>query len=234
MAAKDITPLPHHIAFIMDGNGRWAKKRGLPRKAGHAAGTKNILVLIKTLAKYGIKYVTLYSFSTENWNRPNEEIRGILEILGQSIKEELPELHKNGVKLNHIGNLANLPTETAEAITDAIKLTENNSLMTLTLAFDYGGRAEIVNAAKNIVADKIPVEDINEELFESYLYTKNLEDVDLVIRTGGDIRISNFLLWQSAYSEFYFTDVLWPDFNEKEIKKALETFSRRERRYGGV
>ena len=231
---KKISPLPNHIAFIMDGNGRWARKRNLPRKAGHKAGTQNILSLLKTLGKYGIKYVTLYSFSTENWNRPEEEIHGILTILGESIEKKFPELHKNGVKVCHIGHLENLPPKTGEAILRAIELTKNNTTMTLNLAFDYGGRAEIVDAVKKVISDNIPLEDIDEKLFGSYLYTNSLPEVDLVIRTGGDLRISNFLLWQSAYSEFYFTDVLWPDFDEKEIEKALISFSQRERRFGGV
>jgi undecaprenyl diphosphate synthase len=231
---KKISPLPNHIAFIMDGNGRWAKKRNLPRKAGHRAGTQNILSLLKTLGKYGIKYATLYSFSTENWNRPEEEIQGILDILGKSIKKELPKLHKNGVKVRHIGHLENLPPQTREAISNAIELTKNNTTMTLNLAFDYGGRAEIVDAAKKIITENIPIENIDEKLFGSYLYTNSLPEVDLGIRTGGDLRISNFLLWQSAYAEFYFTDVLWPDFDEKEIEKALISFSQRERRFGGV
>ena len=231
---KKISPLPNHIAFIMDGNGRWAKKRNLPRKAGHRAGTQNILSLLKTLGKYGIKYATLYSFSTENWNRPEEEIQGILDILGKSIKKELPKLHKNGVKVRHIGHLENLPPQTREAISNAIELTKNNTTMTLNLAFDYGGRAEIVDAAKKIITENIPIENIDEKLFGSYLYTNSLPEVDMVIRTGGDLRISNFLLWQSAYAEFYFTDVLWPDFDEKEIEKALISFSQRERRFGGV
>jgi undecaprenyl diphosphate synthase len=231
---KNISPLPNHIAFIMDGNGRWAKKRNLPRKAGHKAGTQNIMALLKTLGNYGIKYVTLYSFSTENWNRPEEEINGILNILGESLEKEVPELHKNGVRVCHIGHLEKLPEKTREAIDRARGWTKDNTAMTLNLAFDYGGRAEIVDAVKKIVAEKIPAQDIDEKLFNSYLYTYGLPEVDLVVRTGGDLRISNFLLWQSAYSEFYFTDVLWPDFDAKEIEKALISFSRRERRFGGV
>ncbi|MDD4924136.1 MAG: isoprenyl transferase [Dehalococcoidales bacterium] len=231
---QKISPLPSHIAFIMDGNGRWAKKRNLPRKAGHKAGTQNILALLKTLGKYGIKYVTLYSFSTENWNRPEEEIRAILDILGKSLDKEVPALHKNGVKVCHIGHLEKLPEKTREAIANAVELTKNNTAMTLNLAFDYGGRAEIVDAVKKIVSDRIPVQNIDEKLFDGYLYTNGLPEVDLVIRTGGDLRISNFLLWQSAYAEFYFTDVLWPDFDAEEIEKALISYSQRERRFGGV
>lgn len=231
---KMISPLPNHIAFIMDGNGRWAKKRNLPRKAGHKAGTQNILSLLKTLGKYGIKYVTLYSFSTENWNRPEEEINAILNILGESLEKEVPELHKNGVRVCHIGHLERLPVKTREAIASAIELTKNNTSLTLNLAFDYGGRAEIVDAVKKIVSARIPIEAIDEKMFGNYLYTDGIPEVDLVVRTGGDLRISNFLLWQSAYSEFYFTDVLWPDFDDKEIEKALISFSQRERRFGGV
>ena len=231
---ENISPLPNHIAFIMDGNGRWAKKRKLPRKAGHKAGTQNIMALLKTLGNYGIKYVTLYSFSTENWNRPKEEINAILDILGESLEKEVPELHKNGIRICHIGHLEKLSKNTRDAIAKAIELTKDNTAMTLNLAFDYGGRAEIVDAVKKIVSEKIPAQDIDEKLFNSYLYTSGLPEVDLVVRTGGDLRISNFLLWQSAYSELYFTDTLWPDFDDKEIQKALISFSRRERRFGGV
>lgn len=231
---ENISPLPNHIAFIMDGNGRWAKKRKLPRKAGHKAGTQNIMALLKTLGNYGIKYVTLYSFSTENWNRPKEEINAILDILGESLEKEVPELHKNGIRICHIGHLEKLSKNTRDAIAKAIELTKDNTAMTLNLAFDYGGRAEIVDAVKKIVSEKIPAQDIDEKLFNSYLYTSGLPEVDLVVRTGGDLRISNFLLWQSAYSELYFTDTLWPDFDAKEIQKALISFSRRERRFGGV
>jgi undecaprenyl diphosphate synthase len=231
---ENISPLPNHIAFIMDGNGRWAKKRKLPRKAGHKAGTQNIMALLKTLGNYGIKYVTLYSFSTENWNRPKEEINAILDILGESLEKEVPELHKNGIRICHIGHLEKLSKNTRDAIAKAIELTKDNTAMALNLAFDYGGRAEIVDAVKKIVSEKIPAQDIDEKLFNSYLYTNGLPEVDLVVRTGGDLRISNFLLWQSAYSELYFTDTLWPDFDAKEIQKALISFSRRERRFGGV
>ena len=231
---ENISPLPNHIAFIMDGNGRWAKKRKLPRKAGHKAGTQNIMALLKTLGNHGIKYVTLYSFSTENWNRPKEEINAILDILGESLEKEVPELHKNGIRICHIGHLEKLSENTRDAIAKAIELTKDNTAMALNLAFDYGGRAEIVDAVKKIVSEKIPAQDIDEKLFNSYLYTSGLPEVDLVVRTGGDLRISNFLLWQSAYSELYFTDTLWPDFDDKEIQKALISFSRRERRFGGV
>jgi undecaprenyl diphosphate synthase len=231
---KNISPLPEHIAIIMDGNGRWAQKRNLPRQAGHRAGTQNILSLLKTVGKYGIKYVTLYSFSTENWNRPEDEIHGILDILGKTIDKELPKLHKNGIRICHIGRLEKLPEKTRIAVLNAIELTQNNTAMILSLAFDYGGRTEIVDAVKKIITDRISPQDVDEKLFGNYLYTNNLPAVDLVIRTGGDLRISNFLLWQSAYSEFYFTDVLWPDFKSREIEKALISYSKRQRRFGGL
>jgi undecaprenyl diphosphate synthase len=229
-----IARLPNHIAFIMDGNGRWAEQRGLPRLEGHRAGIENTRSVIKCLGEYHIKYVTLYSFSTENWNRPKNEVTGLLKILGESIEKETAELHKNGVRLRHIGRLERLPQSLILAIEMAIELTKNNTEMTLSLAFDYGGRAEILDAVCNIIAKDIPPQDINEKLFNSYLYTTDLPDVDLVIRTGGDLRISNFLLWQSAYSEYYFTKVLWPDFNAREVEKALTSYSRRQRRFGGL
>jgi undecaprenyl diphosphate synthase len=231
---KNITPLPNHIAIIMDGNGRWAQRRNLPRLAGHRAGMRNARSLVKTLSKYGIKYITLYTFSTENWSRPEEEVNGILDMLGKSIEKELPSLHKNGVRICHIGHLERLPGRVRDSINNAIEITRNNTSMVLSLAFDYGGRTEIIDAVKKIIADNIPLHDIDEKLFGNYLYTKNLPPVDLVIRTGGDVRISNFLLWQSAYSELYFTRVLWPDFKAREIEKALISYSKRQRRFGGL
>jgi undecaprenyl diphosphate synthase len=231
---RKIAQLPNHIAFIMDGNGRWAEQRGLPRLEGHHAGTENTRSVIKCLGEYHIKYVTLYSFSTENWNRPKKEVNGLLKILGESIEQETAELHKNGIRLRHIGRLERLPQSLLLAIEMAVDLTKNNTGMTLSLAFDYGGRAEILDAVRNIIAKDIPHQGINEELFSSYLYTADLPEVDLVVRTGGDLRISNFLLWQSAYSEYYFTKVLWPDFNAEEVEKALISYSRRQRRFGGL
>jgi undecaprenyl diphosphate synthase len=229
---KKIAPLPNHIAFIMDGNGRWAEQHHLPRLEGHRAGTENTRSVIKCLAEYQIKYVTLYSFSTENWNRPKEEVTGLLNLLGESIEKETAELHKNGIKIRHLGRLERLPRNLTLAIERAAALTENNAGMNLSLAFDYGGRAEILDAVRHIVAKNIPPGDIDEKLFTSYLYTADLPDADLVIRTGGELRISNFLLWQSAYSEYYFTKVLWPDFNAREMVKALTVYSHRQRRFG--
>ena len=231
---KEITRLPEHIAFIMDGNGRWAKKRGLPRLEGHRAGLKATRAVIRHLGEHKIKYVTLYSFSTENWNRPRKEVNGLLKLMESSIDKEGKELHKQGVRILHLGHLERLPPHLAQAIEKSVALTAGNSGMTLSLAYDYGGRDEILNAARKIIADGISPEKIDEKLFGSYLYTAGLPEVDLVVRTGGDLRISNFLLWQSAYSEYYFTDVLWPDFDQKEIYKALESFSQRQRRFGGL
>ena len=229
-----IARLPKHIAIIMDGNGRWAKKRHLPRLKGHRAGLESTRTTVRYLNEHGLKYLTLYSFSTENWSRPKDEVRGLLRLLERSINKEFRELHEANIRLCHLGHLDRLPSGLKKAISQAVELTRDNSGMTLSLAFDYGSRLEITDAIRRIVADGIPVEKIDETLFNRYLYTAGLPDVDLVIRTSGEYRISNFLLWQSAYSEYYFTDVLWPDFDTKEIEKALITFSQRKRRFDGL
>ncbi|MEE9583730.1 MAG: polyprenyl diphosphate synthase [Dehalococcoidales bacterium] len=231
---EKITRLPNHIAFIMDGNGRWAGERGLPRLEGHRAGMESVRSVIKCLSEYRIKYVTLYSFSTENWNRPQDEVSGLLKILEESIEQDSLELHQRGVKIRHLGRLQRLPQQLKLAIEWAVELTKNNTKMTLSLAFDYGGRLEILDAVRGIVDKGIPPQNIDEKLFASYLYTAGLPDVDLVVRTGGDLRISNFLLWQSAYSEYYFTEVLWPDFSAQEVEKALTSYSQRQRRFGSL
>ncbi len=230
---ETITALPHHVAIILDGNGRWAEKRGLPRLSGHRAGVRNLRRIIKALGKYGIEYVTLYAFSTENWNRPADEVNGIFGILTEVVGREARELHKNGVKIRHIGRLEGLPEKVRKSIEKAIKLTENNLGMTLAVALNYGGRAEILDAIRRIGDDKIPLGNIDENVFSKYLYTTGLPDVDLVIRTSGEMRTSNFLIWQAAYSEYYFTPVLWPDFDEAELEKALLAYSQRQRRFGG-
>ena len=229
---KKIARLPKHIAFIMDGNGRWARRRGLPRLEGHRAGIESARQVVERLGKYDIKCATLYSFSTENWKRPKTEVRGLLKILEESIEKEAAEFHKQGVQIRHIGHPDRLPGHLRSAIEEAIELTRNNTKMILTFAFNYGSRLEIVDAARSIAAQGIPPQDIDEKLFSRHLYTAELPDVDLVVRTGGDLRISNFLLWQSAYSEYYFTDVLWPDFNAEELDKALVSYSQRQRRFG--
>lgn len=229
-----MTAYPRHVAFIMDGNGRWAEQRGLNRLEGHRAGVKNIHSLIRHLASKGISYVTLYAFSTENWRRPEDEVSGIFHILEEVIGDESQALHKNGVRIRHIGSLKELSPRLQESIQNATELTAKNTGLNLSVALNYGGRAEIVEAVKRIVSSGVKPDCIDEKTFEHYLYTDGLPDVDLVIRTGGEIRISNLLIWQTAYSELYFTPVLWPDFNITELDKALQEFSRRKRRFGGL
>jgi undecaprenyl diphosphate synthase len=226
--------LPNHIAIIVDGNGRWAEQHGLPRFEGHLAGIESVRSTIRCLNQYQIKYVTLYGFSTENWNRPKYEVMNLFRLLEEIVDNESQELHKLGVKIRHLGRLEELPQGLQQAINRAIELTKNNTGMTLSLAFNYGGRTEILDAVRAIIAEGVPSQSINEKLFNNYLYTTGLPDVDLIIRTGGELRISNFLIWQASYSEYYFTDVLWPDFGEKEIKKALLSYSQRQRRFGGL
>ena len=230
---KNIHP-PNHIAIIMDGNGRWAKQRGLPRLEGHQAGAENIRPVIEYFIKIQLKYLTLYGFSTENWKRPEEEIDGLFHLLEDTMDRETIRFHKKGVRLRHLGRLDGLPRELQQTINKAIELTKNNTRMTLSFAINYGGRAEILDAVRNIIAKGIPPQNIDEKLFSSYLYTTDLPEVDLVIRTGGEIRISNFLMWQAAYSEYYFTKTLWPNFGSKEIEKALISYSQRQRRFGGL
>jgi len=233
-AKKKTPPLPTHIAIIMDGNGRWAKKRGLPRLEGHQAGVENLRSVIEYFVKLKLKYLTLYGFSTENWKRPKAEIDGLLNLLEESIERETLKLHQNGVKIRHLGRRDRLPSGLQRAITKAVELTKDNKGMTVSFAFDYGGRAEILEAVRRIIAEGIPPKKINEQLFDSYLYTAGLPEVDLLIRTAGELRISNFLIWQAAYSEYYFAEVFWPDFNAKEIDKALLAYSRRQRRFGAL
>ncbi|MBI2860902.1 MAG: di-trans,poly-cis-decaprenylcistransferase [Chloroflexi bacterium] len=218
----------------MDGNGRWAEQRGLHRIEGHRAGVENVKALIKSLNKRQIKYVTLYGFSTENWRRPQDEVDGLLRLLQEAIDSETEECHRAGIKLQHLGRLDGLSPGVQESISRAIELTRNNTGMVLNIAFNYGGRAEILDAVRNLLAGGVSPQSLDEELFSNHLYTAGLPDVDLMVRTGGEIRISNFLLWQAAYAEFYFTPVLWPDFDEKEIGKALMAFCTRQRRFGRV
>jgi len=230
---EEITPIPTHVAIIMDGNGRWAKERGLPRLEGHRAGTENIRRIIETFAKYQVKYLTLYAFSTENWKRPQGEVKGLMQILSRVIKRETKALHKEGIKLCHLGRLERLSEKLQQQVQYAIELTKNNTKMTLCIAFDYSSRAEILDAMKRIIGEGITPDRVDENLFSRYLYSEGLPDPDLIIRTGGETRLSNFLLWQSAYSEFYFTPIPWPEFDEEEIKKALLAYSKRERTFGG-
>ncbi len=231
---EKIAHLPNHVAIIMDGNGRWAEQRGLPRLAGHQAGMSNIHFTVEYFNEYHIKYLTLYAFSTENWGRPENEVSGLFHILEESIDKETAELHKMGVKLRHLGRLEELPKGLQQSINRALESTKNNTEMTLSFAFNYGGRIEILDAVRRIIAEGVSPQNVDEELLNNHLYTAGLPDVDLVIRTGGEIRISNFLMWQAAYSEYYFTKVLWPDFTKKDIREALLSYSRRQRRFGGL
>lgn len=228
--------LPKHLAIIMDGNGRWAKQKGLLRAFGHENGTKSVRLTVETCAKLGIKNLTLYAFSTENWNRPKLEVDTLMKLLISSLKNELQTLLDNNIRLNSIGNLEMLPKSAQKELLDVIKKTEKNSRMVLTLALSYGSREEIISAIKKI-SDKvknniISLDSIDESIINQHLYTQNLPDVDLLIRTSGEHRISNFLLWQIAYAELYFTDVLWPDFKEDDLYEAIISYQKRERRFG--
>lgn len=228
------SPLPQHVAIIMDGNGRWAKQRGLPRLAGHRAGTNNVRHVIETFAKHKVKHLTLYAFSTENWNRPESEVKGLFHILGQMIKRETMNLHRKGVRVGHLGRLDGLSPVLQRKVQEAIELTKDNTGLNLNVAFNYGGRVEILDAVRRILAEGLAPEDIDEALFSRYLYSAGLPDPDLIIRTAGEMRLSNFLLWQAAYSEYYATPTLWPDFGKEEIEAALAAYSQRQRRFGGL
>jgi undecaprenyl diphosphate synthase len=225
---------PRHVAIVMDGNGRWAKKRGLPRLVGHNAGGENIRPVVKVFADHGVKYLTLYMFSTENWNRPRIEVAGLLNLLAKKIEQETQAFHRDNVRLVHLGRLDRLSQKLSERVQAAVELTKNNTGLTLCLAFDYGGRDEIVQAARRIADAGIPRDNIDESVFARYLYSPDIPDPDLVIRTGGENRLSNFLLWQAAYSELYFTPVLWPDFGLKDVEEALSEYKRRQRRFGKI
>jgi len=225
---------PQHVAIIMDGNGRWAKKRHLPRLAGHNAGRENIRPVVKIFASYGVKYLTIYMFSTENWNRPRIEVAGLLSLLARKIDQETQAFHQENIRLVHLGRLDRLSQKLREKVLSAVELTKNNTGLTLCLAFDYGGRDEIVQAARRITNAGIPGDNIDESVFVRYLYSTDIPNPDLLIRTGGESRLSNFLLWQAAYSELYFTPVLWPDFSLKDVEEALSEYKRRQRRFGKI
>jgi undecaprenyl diphosphate synthase len=232
----DKNNLPKHLAIIMDGNGRWAKKHGLFRTLGHESGTKSVKKIIEACSNLGIENLTLYAFSTENWNRPKVEVEALMKVLVNSLIKELPTLEKNSIKMNAIGNLEKLPAKAQKELQDVINKTAGNTKLVLTLALSYGSREELVNAVKNI-SDKvknniISVDKIDDSVINEHLYTHNLPDVDLLIRTSGEHRISNFLLWQIAYAELYFTDILWPDFKESDLYEAILSYQKRERRFG--
>jgi undecaprenyl diphosphate synthase len=218
----------------MDGNGRWALQRGLPRLAGHRAGVENLRRIITACVEFGVPYMTIYAFSTENWGRPPEEVRGLLFILDEVLDRELAELHKQGVRLRHIGRLEGIAPSTQQKVRDAIEMTKNNTRLNLSVAFNYGGRDEIVHAIQQMLADGVKPEEVNEALVTRYLFTAGLPDPDLIIRTAGELRVSNFLIWQGAYAEYYAADVYWPDFDKDEFRRALEHFAQRERRFGLV
>ncbi len=234
----DLDNIPSHIAIIMDGNGRWAKSRFLPRAAGHKAGVETIRKVIKECSRLNVNHLTLYAFSTENWKRPKLEVDTLMTLLSSYLKSEIKELHKNNVKVTTIGDMSKLPDVCVEELEKAYELTKDNTGVNLNLALNYGSRYDITLALKNILNDlkdsDIHIDDISEELISDYLSTKYLKDPDLIIRTSGEQRLSNFLLWEAAYSEFYFTDTLWPDFDEKELRKAIYEYQNRERRFGGL
>jgi undecaprenyl diphosphate synthase len=232
MIQRDLPP--RHVAIIMDGNGRWAKKRGLPRLIGHNAGGENIRPVVKVFADCGVKYLTLYMFSTENWNRPRIEVAGLLSLLARRIDQESRAFHQENIRLLHLGRLDRLSRKLREKVQAAIELTKNNTGPTVCLAFDYGGRDEIVRAVAHIAGAGVRSDNIDESLFAQYLDNPGVPDPDLVIRTGGEARLSNFLLWQAAYSELYFTPVLWPDFGRQDIEEALSEYKRRQRRFGRI
>jgi undecaprenyl diphosphate synthase len=233
-SAVPLEKVPQHVAIIMDGNGRWALQRGLPRLAGHKAGTENLRRVIRSTVEFGVKYLTIYAFSTENWGRPPEEVKGLMYILEDVIDRELNELHKEGVQLRHIGRLERLAPSLQEKVLDAIDVTKNNDRLILNIAFNYGGRDEIVQAIQRMMKDGVPPEKVTDELVSQYLYTAGVPDPDLIIRTSGELRVSNFLIWQAAYSEWYITPTFWPDFDKDEYHRALEAFSHRDRRFGKV
>ncbi len=224
--------IPAHIAIIMDGNGRWAAARGLPRLEGHRAGTENLRQIIRACVELGVKYLTLYAFSTENWGRPKEEVNGLLTILESVIDHELNELNAEGVRIVHVGRLEAMPKKIRQKVCHSMEKTRNNEKLVLNIAWNYGGRDEIVCALQEIVKAGIPAEKINEEVITQHLFTHGSPDPDLIIRTSGEMRVSNFLIWQSAYAEWYFTPTLWPDFNKEELKKAIDNYSHRKRRFG--
>ncbi|HUV89125.1 MAG TPA: isoprenyl transferase [Anaerolineae bacterium] len=226
--------VPQHVGIIMDGNGRWAQARGLPRSAGHRAGVENMRRVLRSAVRFGIPILTVYAFSTENWSRPESEVRVLLSILRRVLDRELAELHQEGVRLRHIGKIERIPSRLQQKIRDAIELTRNNQRLTLNIAFDYGGRDELVRAIRRIVADGVLVEQVDESLVSRYLDTAGLPDPDLIIRTSGEMRVSNFLIWQGAYAELYVTPKMWPDFDDDELYKALQQYARRERRFGLV
>ena len=224
--------VPKHVAIIMDGNGRWAQRRHLPRLAGHRAGVRNIHRIVHACVDLGVETLTVYAFSTENWGRPADEVNGLMAIFADASHRETRNLHRNGVRICHVGSMAGVPEHLRRAIGDAVELTRNNGRLTLNVAFNYGGRAEIVDAVRRIVSEGVDADRIDESLVSRYLYTSEVPDPDLVIRTAGEMRLSNFLIWQAAYSEYYATPKLWPDFDERDLHTAVAAYSARHRKFG--
>jgi len=231
---EPLKKIPSHLGIIMDGNGRWAKTRGLPRLAGHRAGTENIRPVLEGCVEFGVPMLTIWAFSTENWRRSPTEVQGLIRLLGETIDRQLSDLHQKGVRLNHIGRLDRLPKRLQQRVEAAIDLTRDNNRITLNVAFDYGGRDEIVHAVQRIIQDNVPVKEITEDLISHYLYTSGLPDPDLIVRTSGEFRVSNFMIWQGAYAEYYITPTYWPDFGKDELYKALQSYTERNRRFGGI
>ncbi|KXZ39804.1 undecaprenyl diphosphate synthase [Alkalithermobacter thermoalcaliphilus JW-YL-7 = DSM 7308] len=234
----DISNIPRHIAIIMDGNGRWAKKRFMPRTFGHKAGVETIREIVQECSRLGVKYLTLYAFSTENWKRPTEEVNALMTLLVEYLKKEVKQLHENNVRLNAIGDISYLPKVALEKLNESIEITKNNTGLVLSLALNYGSRNDIKHAIIDILRDydekKFTINDIDQDFLKKYLTTKDLPDPDILIRTSGEYRISNFLLWEIAYTELYFTNVFWPDFKKNHLHEAILDYQNRERRFGSV
>lgn len=234
----DMERITAHIAIIMDGNGRWAKQRKLPRTMGHRAGMKNIKMMVEESSNLGVKYLTLYAFSTENWKRTKEEVGALMDLVVEFINKEFEELHRNNVKLNSIGDISKLPEKSKAAVEDAMYKTRNNTGLTLNIALNYGGRDEIVKGvkeiAKEVLEGKLQIDNIDDKIISDHLYTSGMPDPDIIIRPSGELRLSNYLLWQSAYSEFWFSNINWPDFTKEDLRIAISDFQKRDRRFGGV
>ena len=227
-------PAPQHVAIVMDGNGRWARERQLPREQGHQYGRIKLHDVVRAFSERGVRYLTLYAFSTENWRRPSEEVEGLMALAAEAIKQDAPRLHQEDARLVHLGRKDRINPDIAAAIDRVVHMTRNNTGITLSVAFDYGGREEILEAARALLRDDVAPGDVNESAFASRLFTNGLPDPDLIIRTGGELRISNFLLWQAAYAELYFTPTLWPDFGPEEVTEALDSYAARKRRFGAI
>ena len=231
---RNDSSVPRHVAIVMDGNGRWARERELPREHGHQRGRVKLHDVVRAFSERGVRYLTLYAFSTENWRRPSDEVQGLMALAAEAIKEDAPRLHQEGARLVHLGRKDRITPDIAAAIDRVVDMTRDNTGITLSVAFDYGGREEILEAARSLVRDSVKPDDVNESAFTARLFTNGLPDPDLIIRTGGELRISNFLLWQAAYAELYFTPTLWPDFGPQEIENALDAYAARKRRFGAL